>query len=89
MKSHDLKIQDKYFESAGKSKLFEVRLNDRNYKVDDIVVLNEIDRNGLNTGRVKVVKITYVLYLKDCSFLPEAFKKYCVFAFTLIYEEKK
>lgn len=59
-----LKIRPEYFEAvkSGK-KTFEVRRNDRGFKVGDIVVLREIDAldNYQFTGRRIEVEITYIL----------------------------
>ena len=61
---HALKIQSEYFEAvkSGK-KLFEVRVNDRNYKVNDFLGLNEIDKDDEYTGRSCLVYVDYVLDL--------------------------
>mgnify|MGYP003016307113 CR=1 FL=1 len=58
---HKLKIQQKYFEPViqGK-KRFEIRKNDRNFKVGDIVVLEEIDENNAYTGDSFKTKITFI-----------------------------
>lgn len=59
--THEIKILPQYFEDVitGK-KGFEVRKNDRNYKVNDIVILKEYYR-GKFTGREETRKITYML----------------------------
>lgn len=59
---HALKQETNYFQDVkdGK-KLFEVRLNDRDYKTGDILVLNEIDDNGNYTGRSMLVWVDYIL----------------------------
>lgn len=63
---HDLKILPKYFEAVktGKKK-FELRKNDRDYKVGDEIHLEEWEPAGGYTGRDIVKEITYVL--KDCE----------------------
>ena len=63
---HDLKILPQYFEAVktGKKK-FELRKNDRDYKVGDEIHLEEWERAGGYTGRDIVKEITYVL--KDCE----------------------
>lgn len=44
MKTHELKIDPQYFEAiADGRKTFEIRKNDRNYKVGDRLVLREYD----------------------------------------------
>lgn len=73
IKLHNVKLLKEYFNSvACGDKKFEVRLNDRNYKVNDKLILNEvIYENDLPvyTGRSINTRITYVLnnnnYLKD------------------------
>lgn len=58
---HNLKILPEYFDAivSGK-KTFEVRFNDRDYQVDDILLLQEwVD--GQYTGRSLEAKVTYLL----------------------------
>lgn len=58
---HSLKILPEYFDAivSGK-KTFEVRFNDRDYQVDDILLLQEwVD--GQYTGRSQETKVTYLL----------------------------
>ena len=58
---HDLKIKPEYFSAiASGEKTFEVRYNDRNYKVHDILRLREHD-NGEYTGREIEAEVTYLL----------------------------
>lgn len=60
--NHELKILDKYFnEVKNGHKKFELRKNDRNYNIGDILILNEIDKNGNKTGRTLKRKIMYIL----------------------------
>ncbi|MBR0299967.1 MAG: DUF3850 domain-containing protein [Bacteroidales bacterium] len=67
--THELKIRPEYFEAIVKGdKTFEVRYNDRNYQLHDILVLQE--HNGENyTGRIIKEEVTYLLdnpgYCKD------------------------
>lgn len=61
MRIHRLKIQTKYLVAQiDGRKQFEIRFNDRNYQVGDILILNEWD-NGAYTGVFICVKVTYVL----------------------------
>ena len=61
MKVHDLKIKPCYYLAIENGKKpFEVRFNDRKFKVGDILRLREY-ADGDYTGRVLNVKITYVL----------------------------
>lgn len=60
--THDLKIQKQYFkEVISGSKKFEIRKNDRNFKVDDYLLLREYDGQA-RTGRHVVAKVTYIFY---------------------------
>lgn len=76
MKWHELKILPEYFSEVKKgTKRFELRKNDRDFKVGDSVMLNEWT-GGKYTGRCSFHIISYVL--KDC---PEYGLKdgYCIF----------
>lgn len=58
---HNLKIRPEYFNSIEKGdKTFEVRYNDRNYHLHDILVLQEHDGEKY-TGREITVEVTYLL----------------------------
>jgi hypothetical protein len=58
---HGLKITPNYFEKVvSKEKTFEVRYNDRNFQVGDILKLMEYV-DGSYTGRSVYAKITYIL----------------------------
>ena len=57
---HELKIQPKYFQAIWDNvKRFEIRKNDRDYKVGDVLVLREWDGEKY-TGSAIVVKVTYI-----------------------------
>ena len=59
--THNLKIKMEYFEAVLNGlKAFEIRYNDRNFKVFDYVYLNEVDDKFDFTGRSIKVKITYI-----------------------------
>lgn len=61
IKIHNLKIKPCYFKDVVSGrKTFEVRFNDRNFKVGDIIVLEEFDSRGY-TGKYLNCEITYVL----------------------------
>lgn len=64
MSSHQLKIQSKYFNDVVSGlKTFEIRKNDRNFKVGDILNLEEIQEDGggwFYTGENHHVKVTYI-----------------------------
>lgn len=62
---HDLKILPEYFEAvASGKKKFELRKNDRDYKVHDMFVLREWEPDKGYTGRDYIDEIGYIL--KDC-----------------------
>ena len=63
MKIHELKIAPSYFEDViYNRKKFEVRRNDRGYKLDDYLWLREYDTGCQEySGREVVVKIIYML----------------------------
>lgn len=62
---HELKIQPKYFKMVKWGiKKFELRKDDRNYKVGDLITLREYE-NGEYTGKeIKNLPIWYIL--RDC-----------------------
>jgi ASC-1-like (ASCH) protein len=75
---HNLKIANEYFEAVNEGlKTFEIRNNDRNFKVEDIVNLEEIDENKEYTGRKVTGKITYITNYAQMS-------GYVVFSFVKI-----
>ena len=58
---HELKIQSEYFVAVNnKTKTFEIRKNDRDFKVGDKILLREIDSCGKYTGRMSWWEITYI-----------------------------
>lgn len=63
MAVHELKIWCEFFEAVIKGfKTFEIRKNDRNFKVGDILLLMEYDhKNDKYTGRVKDYEVTYIM----------------------------
>ena len=73
MKIHGLKIEKKYFNDVvTERKKFEVRKNDRDYQVNDILSLNEYDKNKkIYTGRHISAKVLYIL--DDSTFLKEGY----------------
>lgn len=80
MINHVKKIQSKYFwDILNNNKRFEIRKNDCNYQVGDIVKLVEYNSDKqVETNSYIVVKITYIL--KD---IPQygLDKDYCIFGF--------
>jgi hypothetical protein len=65
MQIHTLKIQPKYFtEVLHGKKNFELRKDDRDYQVGDLITLQEYE-NGTYTGKeIKNIPINYIL--RDC-----------------------
>ena len=62
MVEHKLKIKSEhYINVINGTKTAEIRYNDRNYQVGDILILNEIDENGVFTGKNCAVIVTHVL----------------------------
>lgn len=60
MKTHYLDIQKKYYEDIlYNKKQFEIRRNNRNYKIGDILHLKEIENDNY-TGRTINKKIIYI-----------------------------
>lgn len=62
MAIHKLKIDSKYFDAVLKGfKTFEIRKNDRNYKVGDKLILQEYDpEKQVCTGYELLAFITYI-----------------------------
>ena len=62
MQIHELKISPKYFEDVkSDKKRFEIRKDDRDYKVGDLITLKEYE-NGQYTGKeIKNIPIRYIL----------------------------
>lgn len=78
MDTHELKILPQYFQAVWDgTKNFELRRNDRDYKVGDILLLREYV-NGEYTGSFLRVIVTYIL--KDCSEYGLD-KDYCILSF--------
>lgn len=69
---HAVKIKPQYFKDlvTGK-KTFEVRKNDHNYKVGDIIALNEFDDKSGYTDKSALFVITYVM--TDKEYVKEGF----------------
>lgn len=64
MSRHALKTWPQYYEAISKGiKTFEARKNDRDFKVGDVLELNEWDpKTEEITGRVLFRKVSYILY---------------------------
>lgn len=82
---HELKILKEHYENVVSGKKgFELRRNDRNYKVGDYLALNEIDPDtGNYTRRSSLVKVTCIIDHNDLS---EALKEnYVVLGISLCW----
>ena len=59
---HIIKLHTRYMEAVNKGqKNFEVRYNDRDYQVGDLLVMYEVDNQGCIRNGLAVKEITYVL----------------------------
>lgn len=67
MKNHDLKCHPHFFAAIAEGKkTFEIRRNDRDYRVGDTLTLREFDPSYGNTGnRLPPVEIVYVMTAED------------------------
>ena len=75
--THELKIQPQYFEDIiSGTKTFEIRKNDRNYQVGDVLTLREFN-NGEYTNRFIRKRVAYIHH-GDGNFGIE--QGYCVMA---------
>jgi Domain of unknown function (DUF3850) len=72
-KVHELKTLKPYFQDIYSGvKQFEVRLNDRNFQVNDLLGLEEFDgATQTYTGRYIIRRITYIL--SDPMFVKDGF----------------
>lgn len=65
MSVHRLKTLKEYFQAVKNGvKTFECRFNDRNFQIDDTLVLSEIEYKGDNilfTGDTICCRVTYIL----------------------------
>ena len=73
MTVHKLKIEPRYFAAVmNGTKPFEIRKNDRNYKVGDFLALEEwVQKDQQYTGRRTARGVTYVL--SDSVFLTHGY----------------
>jgi ASC-1-like (ASCH) protein len=65
--THDLKCFSEYYSAIkNRVKKFELRFNDRNYKVGDTLILREFDPiDERFTGEQLSVVVLYVFYITD------------------------
>lgn len=70
---HDLKTWKQFYKAVESGeKLFEIRKNDRNFQLHDILLLREYDQiREAFTGRSIKVRVTYIL--KGTPFLPPGY----------------
>lgn len=64
MSLHDLKVWEGFYDAlASAAKNFEVRKNDRDFKVADVLHLREVDEKTLEyTGRSIKRRVSYILH---------------------------
>lgn len=80
-KIHSLKILPVYFNAIlEEGKTFELRKNDRDFQVGDLVLLKEWNGEDY-TGRYFIVEITYILAGKPLYGLAS---EYCIFSFRVL-----
>lgn len=61
IRMHDLKILPEYFSAISEGKkTFELRKDDRDFEVGDVLRLHEWNGNGYS-GRIITCKVTYIL----------------------------
>ena len=80
---HNIKIDENHLRDVNSGeKTFEVRCDDREYEVDDIVIMHGFDRSASTpddlrySGRIAVTQITYVTkYMQKKGFVVFGFKK--------------
>lgn len=74
---HDLKIDQKFFAPVEKGiKTFEIRCNDRDFKVGDRICLKEINDEREFTGNQIEAEITYLTnYEQRQNYVVFSFKK--------------
>lgn len=73
MNKHELKIWPQYFRAVWDgTKTFEIRSNDRDFKVGDMLVLREFDPDDNEyTGSAICKKVSYIL--DDQAFVKEGY----------------
>ena len=64
---HELKTDPEYFAAVRSGeKRFELRRNDRDFRVGDYLALNEYDRSAKTyTGRTELVQVVYMMNPND------------------------
>lgn len=65
-KTHELKILPEYYRAViNREKQFELRKDDRNFRVGDLVILKEWDGSDYTGRQAGIFIITYIL--RDCE----------------------
>lgn len=60
MKTHKLKIAPEYYEAVYRGlKLFEIRKNDRDFEVEDVIILEEFDNDYVSSPKI-IGRIKYI-----------------------------
>lgn len=67
---HDIKIRENYAcDVIRGKKTFEVRKNDRDYRVGDLLMMRVVSKDGIDAGAVVMATVSYILsdpeYVKD------------------------
>lgn len=86
MRTHELKIWPRYFDDVlSGAKRYEVRINDRDYKVGDRLVLLEWEpRTRLPTGRTCEAGIVHISYYVDMPLALNIPQNVCVMGIELL-----
>ena len=70
--NHTLKIKEKfYLDIARGKKTFEIRKNDRDYKVGDLIKFVDTNGKDFSEFAYRVYEITYILTHEDFEPIPE------------------
>ncbi len=82
---HDLKTWPEHFDNVVKKvKTFEIRKNDRNYKVGDTALLKRYDPDKkVYTGETCQIFISHILYGKDNNWGIES--DTCILSFQIMF----
>lgn len=89
----ELKSWPKFFEKVlSGEKTFEIRINDRNFHVGDLLLLREWDPETKQySGRIQYARVTYMLGSADhCAVSPKALHPdYVILAISLNWRDPK
>lgn len=87
MKLHVLKIKDEYYKEVRSGrKTFELREDDRNYQVGDLIHFVEVNGLEIDSESDNLYEITYVLRDVPQYGLPYGYAILAIRRATLIYE---